>query len=136
MAFNPKFFRHMDDLEVFMREQSDIGQFLTSSRGHVLRHELGHQRYFQLGGTEATAGRRLSKAALNELSKGIGKVNMPRYVSKYALKSEGEFYAELLARKLAGERLHPVTAKIMRDIEKRVKRLKTRVAVTSMQSLS
>jgi len=126
LAFNPKFFQHMDDLKLFMKEQNDIGQFVTASRGHVFRHELGHLRYFQMGGTEATATRKLSKKHLGMLSKDVGKSNMPRYLSKYSLKNEGEFYAEMMSRKLAGERLHPVTIRILNNIEKSIKKLKVK----------
>jgi len=122
VAFNPKFFKTIDDLERLGKEQFRAGQFVTDSKGHIFRHELGHQRYFNLGGTEASSGRKLSKGALEELKKGIGKANLPKFVSKYSLSSEGEFYAEMTARLLAGKPLHPVARKVMTNIERRIKK--------------
>jgi len=54
--------------------------------------------------------------------KDIGEENLSLYVSKYARKNQGEFYAEMYAKLLNGEQLHPVVKNIMRDIEKGIKR--------------
>jgi len=105
------------DLRMVVKQQSAIGQFATDSKGHIFRHELAHQRYFQLGGTEVSAARKVNT---KELYKAIGRTDLPDYVSKYALRNEGEFYAEMIARRLDGQKLQPVVEKFMNDIERRI----------------
>jgi len=122
IAFNPKYMRTIDDIQRLVNEQKGLDWFTTGSKGHVFRHELGHQKYFKLGGTEASAGKKLSQKTISDLRKGIGRTDMPRFVSKYALKNEGEFYAEMAARQLNGQAIHPVTKKLMIDIEKSLKK--------------
>jgi len=109
--------------------QFRMGQFTTSSPGHVINHEMGHLKYFHMGGTEATANRKFSKNVLFKLKKDIGSENLRKYVSKYAMKSQGEFYAEMVAKELNGEALHPICKKYMKNIEsalrrKQIKRIK------------
>jgi len=122
IAFNPKYFKSMDDLVTLVKEQHNINWFMTDSRGHIFRHELAHQKYFRLGGTESMANTKLSKKTISELKKGIGDTDLHKFVSKYSLKSEGEFYAEQMARQMNGVFIHPVAKKVMNDIERRVKR--------------
>jgi len=121
MAFNPDLFTTVNEVRALMQEQAWSWNWLsTSDVGHVFKHEFGHLRYFQLGGTEASASRKLSKKTLEELYKGIGRTDLPRFISKYALKSEGEFYAEMMAKIMNGEPLHPVVKKVITQIEKRI----------------
>jgi len=117
VAFNPNLIRTAKELQAVVKQQSAIGQFATDSKGHIFRHELAHQRYFQLGGTEASAARKIN---VKELYKAIGRTDLPDYVSKYAMRNEGEFYAEMLAKRLDGVKLHPVVEKFMNDIERRI----------------
>lgn len=123
VAFNPRFFKTVDDMVDLVKEQHALdGWFGTASRGHVFRHEIGHQKYFALGGTEEMAGKKLSKKTIVELRKGIGKADMPRFISKYGLTNEGEFYAECFAKMANGEALHPVVKKIFLRMEVNLKK--------------
>lgn len=120
VAFNPKYFKSLDDMTIMAKDQFQVGRFSTSSRGHVVRHELAHQKYFQLGGTEATSARPLSEAVVKDLYKEIGPTDMPRFVSEYAFKNEGEFYAEAMAKMMNGDALHPVVKRIINQMERRI----------------
>ena len=111
-----------DDISFTAKESFKDGHWITASRGQVVRHEMGHLKYFQKGGTEVLANKKLTPQMIKDLQKGIGDANLPKHVSKYARKSQGEFYAESYAKLLNGEQLHPVVKKIMRDIEKGIKK--------------
>ncbi|RLC68617.1 MAG: hypothetical protein DRH97_02555, partial [Chloroflexi bacterium] len=123
LYLNRKMFKNVDMINRLSSHQFAIGEFTTSSEGHVLRHEMGHLKYFELGGTEVSARKKLTRGMINDL-KAIGPENLPRYVSIYAQKNQGEFYAEMIAKQMNGERLHPVCVKMMRDIEDNLKKLK------------
>lgn len=120
--FNRTFFKTVSEIENTIAFNAKAGQFLTSSPGHIIRHELAHLKYFHKGGTEATAAMKLTKTQINEISKAIGKGNLPKYMSKYGMKNQGEFYAEAVAAQMNGQRLHPVINKIVKDIEKSLKK--------------
>ena len=121
LYLNRKYLGTVEKMITTTKNQFRLGQFSTDSVGHVINHEFGHLKYFHIGGTEATAGKKLTKQMIHSL-KDIGPENLPRYVSKYALKNQGEFFAEMIAKQLNGESLHPVCRKIMFDIERGVRR--------------
>lgn len=118
IILNKKFFVHEKYLADIIERSFNINGFSTNSAGHILRHEMGHLKYFQLGGTEKTSIRQLSKKHVLELRKNVGVQNIRKYMSGYGMTSEGEFYAEAMAQVLNGQRLHPVVNKIVKDIEK------------------
>jgi len=123
LYFNPRAFNSAEKLRDIMEYNFKIGQFSTMSEGHLIKHEMGHLKYFNMGGTEKTSALKLTKTMLKDLQKGVGDENLKRYVSAYARKSQGEFYAEMTAKTLNGERLHPAVKKIMQDMEKALKKL-------------
>jgi len=116
--FNKSYFKNLNYLEDMSKFHFKTGHFITDDPMHIVRHEMGHLKYFKIGGTDVTAERKISA----KLLKDIGESNIPRYVSKYGLKNEGEFYAEMMAWRLNGEKLHPLIEKYMKDIEKNLKR--------------
>lgn len=119
--FNPKLFSSIEQIKADTSFLFKSGQFSTASEGQIVRHEAAHLKYFHLGGTEKTAAQKLTTAMKDDLQNGIGIENLPKYVSKYARQSQGEFYSEMTAKLLNGEKLHPVCTKIMKDIEKSLK---------------
>lgn len=121
LYLNSKYLGTVEKMKKAAKAQFEFGHFTTDSVGHVINHEFGHLKYFHLGGTEASAGKKLTKQMIGSL-KDIGPENLSRYVSKYALKNQGEFFAEMIAKELNGEMLHPVCRKIMSDIERGIRR--------------
>lgn len=119
--FNSKIFSSIEQIKTDASFFFKSGQFSTASEGQVVRHEAAHLKYFHIGGTEKTGAQKLTAVMKNDLQDGIGIENLPKYVSKYARRSQGEFYAEMTAKLLNGEKLHPVCTKIMKDIEKGLK---------------
>jgi len=119
--FNPAKFTSVDQVKNDLEFIFKSGKFSTVSEGHVIRHEVAHLKYFDIGGTEKTAAQKLTKTMQSDITNGIGEYNIPRYVSSYAEKSQGEFYAEMTTKLLNGEKLHPVCTKIMKDIERGLK---------------
>jgi len=116
LYFNERFFKTVDDIERVIKGQYKINQFSTDSLGHILRHESAHLKYFNMGGTEATAERKFTKAMLDDL-KAIGSENIDKYISRYAKKNQGEFYAEMYAKIMNGEQIHPAAKKVLDRIE-------------------
>lgn len=129
--FNKSFFKNIDYLKDMSKFHFETGHFTTASPMHIVRHEIGHLKYFKIGGTEKTAARKLSP----KLVKNIGPENVAKYISKYGLKNEGEFYAEMLAKRMAGEKLHPIAARYIKDIEKGLKRNIKSKSVSSSKTL-
>jgi len=119
--FNPKSFASLDKIRNDMAQFFQSGQFSTFSEGHVVRHEMGHLKYFHIGGTEKTAAQKLTASMQKDLIDGIGLENIPKYVGYYGRKTQGEFYSEMWSKILNGEKLHPAAQKIMKDIEKGLK---------------
>jgi len=124
LIFNPKSIRTKEKLEDLMESQFKANQFTTSSPGHVWRHEIAHQRYFQLGGTEEMANAAIPKKVFEQMKEDISKWKgwYKKYISNYATMSEGEFYAEILAWEMDGRFIHPVIKKYMVSIERKLKK--------------